>query len=503
MVEAIIIGAGIGGLSAAAYLAKAGRKVLVLEQESHPGGSARVFKRKGFTFPTGPHSVTVPGYITDSLSRLGVKEPPGFIRDHFEVRRGDMDIMISVPLQTLAKKLMNHFPEEHEGIIAIINVLDEVIAALDALAPLDLIEKGINANSAREIIGRWGNISALSLLDRHLKDQRLKDLLGNQGTSDTEMPVVLLANMWRFMSKEGIWYIQGGIGKIPEHLAERVRAFGGEIRFGERVERILVHDSAVAGVELASGESIKSLVVISDADYKKTLLGLLPGNTIMLNKKEEISRMPLTSSAFTVFVGVKKDLVDLSAFNGHHLLVKLMEGEPVPWKLKKPLLDDFMMDDIWLSWWSKHDANLAPPGYEALTIKVTAPFDHFAPYSGGGRGRHRDSYYLMKEEMADALVSAASEVIPGLSDAVVVREVASPLTYKYWGHRSEGSVAGWSWRSGDYPEPWAHSLAITPVRGLLIVGLQSFTRLFYVGMGTAFYRGKYAADIVLHEKSIS
>ena len=85
----------------------------------------------------------------------------------------------------------------------------------------------------------------------------------------------------------------------------------------------------------------------------------------------------------------------------------------------------------------------------------------------------------------------------------MVREVATPLTYKYWGHRSEGSVAGWSWRSGDYPEPWAKSLAITPVRGLLMVGLQSFTHLFYGGMGTSLYSGKFAADIVLSKKSIS
>ena len=293
-----------------------------------------------------------------------------------------MDILISVPLTALAKQLLDHFPEEQKGIIAIINVLDEVMGALDVMQPSDLIEKagGITTNNAaREVIERWSNISAYELLDRHLQDQRLKDILGSQGTSETEMSVVLLAKMWSFMSKEGIWYIQGGIGKIPEHLAERVCAFGGEIRFGERVEHILVHDGAAIGVKLITGELIKSPVVISDADYKETLLGLLPGNTIMANKREEISCMPLTSSAFTVFLGLKKDLVDLSPFNGHHLLIKLMEGEPVPWELKRPVPEDFLMDEIWLSWWSKHDANLAPPGCEALTIKVTAPFDHFAP----------------------------------------------------------------------------------------------------------------------------
>ncbi len=93
------------------------------------------------------------------------------------------------------------------------------------------------------------------------------------------------------------------------------------------------------------------------------------------------------------------------------------------------------------------------------------------------------------------------EVVPGLPGAVVVREVATPLTYLDRGHRSEGAVAGWSWRFGDYPEPWARSLAVTPVQGLFMVGLQSFTRLFYGGMGTSMYSGKYAADLVLSGKT--
>jgi all-trans-retinol 13,14-reductase len=496
--DAIIIGAGIGGLSAAAYLARAGRKVIVLEQDHHLGGTASVFKRSGFIFPTGQQSFTAPEYIEASLRELGVEQELSFTRDCFQVRRGAMDIIISVPLHQLARKLSDYFPMEQEGIHTVINVLEEVMAALDAVRPEDLIEQSSTTNSAnREVLGRWGNVSARDLVDRHLHDQRLKDLLGSQGTSESEMSVVLLAQMWRFMSRVGIWYTSSGICEVPELLASRVRALGGEIRPGERVERILVNDGAAAGVELAGGSLIKSPIVISDADYKETILKLLPPGTIPAPEKKEVSLMPLTSSAFTVFLGVKKELADLSAFRADHLLVKLMEGKPVPWEQKRPHPEDFLQDEIWLSWWSRHDPALAPPGCEALMIKVTAPFDAFAPFYGGGRGHHHEHYYSMKEGMADALVEAASKILPGLPGAVVVREVATPLTYKDWGHRSEGSVAGWSWRFGDHPEPWTRSLAVTAVPGLFMVGLQSFTRIFYGGMGTAMYSGKYAAEMVM------
>lgn len=487
--DVIVIGAGIGGLSAAAYLARAGRKVIVFEQDNHLGGNAHVFRRSGFTFPAGPMSFTAPEYISASLRDLGVKGSLVFVRDHFQVRRGSLDQVISLPLPRLAQELSNNFPREKQGIRAVIGVLEEVIAALDQISPEDLMEE-TGTTPSRQVIERWGSIPARDLVYRHLKDPFLRDLLGSQGTSEPEMSVVLLARMWSFMSKEGIWYTWGGINKVPELLAGRVRAFGGDIRPGERVERILVQEGRAVGVELAEGARIRSPLVISNADYKETFLKLL--HEVPASEKEAVLRMPLTPSAFSVFMGVKKGSVDLSAFQGDHLLVKLEEGEPVPWEDKKPRPEDFMQDEIWLSWWSRHDPKLAPPGCEALVLKVTAPYDVFAPFDGRSQ-----CYYSMKEEMADALVGAASKILPGLSRPAIIREVATPLTYKDWGHRSCGSVAGWSWRSGDQPETWTRSLAVTRVDGLLMVGVQSFTRLFYGGIGTAMYSGKYAADIAL------
>jgi len=498
--DAIIIGAGVGGLTAAAYLARAGRKVIVLEQDSHIGGTGYVFRRCGFTFPTGPQSITMPAYIDDSLCELGVERRLHFIRDRFAVRRGSLDIMISQPLHIFAEQLLDHFPEEHKGIKIVIKVLEEVMAALDVLQPYDLIEEApgcITDSNACKVLERWGSIPARDIIERHLKDQSLKDLLGSQGTGETIMSVVLLAQMWRFMSRIGIWYVEGGIEAIPFLLAERLRIFGGVIRLGERVKHIKVQDNVVTGVELSGGTIIKTPLVISNADYRETIEELLPPDAFPDSEREIISRMHLTSSAFTVFLGVKRDLVDLSAFRGDHLFVKLKEGEPVPWELKNSRQEDFLQDEIWLSWWSRHDSTLAPPGCEAMILKVGSPFEAFAPFSGGGRGRHNERYYSFKEELADALVAAAANILPGLPGAVIVREVATPLTYKYWGHRSEGSVAGWSWRSVEQAKPWARSLAVTKVSGLLVVGLQSFTRLFYGGMGTSMYSGKYAADIVL------
>jgi Phytoene dehydrogenase and related proteins len=315
--------------------------------------------------------------------------------------------------------------------------------------------------------------------------------------------------MWDFMAEWGIWYPLEGIDVVGDLLAQRVRGLDGIVALGRRVDRIMVDRGRVTGVVLADGAVVSAPVVVSGADYCHTMSDLLPPDAAAAEAGAGAARLPLTPSNFTVFLGVRRESVDLGAFRGHQLLVKLEEGDPVPWVDKQPRAEDFRRDEIWLCWWSRHQgsvhegaankvpARLAPPGHEALVLKVMAPFAPFTPLDGGGRGRHAHDYYTRKERLADALVAAAEEIVPGLSEAVVVREVATPLTYRDWGHRSEGSVAGWSWRAEDAPEARSRSLVQTSVPGLYMAGLQAFTKLFLGGMGTALYSGQCAAEAVL------
>jgi all-trans-retinol 13,14-reductase len=399
-----------------------------------------------------------------------------------------------------------------------VGVLEDLIAAFRALQPRDFTVPGpwsttpadaaslrpsgdAGTGSAVALLERWGEVPAQALLDDHIRDQRVRDLLGSQGTSETSMPVVLLARMWDFMAARGIWYPVDGIGIAGEMLAARFSESGGDLRLGTEVIEILVKHGRAAGVRLRSGEEVRARLVISDADYRRTLLDLLPPAALSDSTTRVVAQQPLTASVFAVFLGVEAGGVDLGAFRGHQLLVKVEEGSAVPWPHKKPAPEDFATEELWLCWWSRHSARerLAPPGCEALVIKVMAPYAPFLRLDGGGRRRHAEEYYRVKERMADAVVATAERVVPGLAEATVVREVATPLTYRDWGHRSEGSVAGWSWRAGDVPEPWAQDLVTTPLPGLLSVGLQAYTRLFLGGLGTSLFSGGRAADLALAE----
>ncbi len=510
-------------------------RVVVFEQDRHVGGTAHTFRRAGYTFPAGPLSFTAPGYVACALRDLGVKQPLEFERAVFQVRRPPLDAVVSVPLAQLEARLVEQFPSERAGIAEVLGSLEELIRALHTLGPGRLIRdqagtvagmgrrepvggepgraepggrrpaggEALGVSAAGAVVRKWENVPARTVIERHLKGQALRDLLGSQGTSGTVMSMVLLAQMWDFMAVTGIWYPTGGVDLLGRLLRPRLEECGGTIVRGMRVESIGVSRGRVTGVALADGSEVRALSVVSDADYRRTILDLLPVSAVEEGRRETIGRLPLSPSAFTVFLGIDPRKTDLSAFRGHHMLTKLEEGDPVPWVAKRPRSEDFLRDELWLSWWSRHDERLAPEGREALMIKVMAPFGAFGRFGDTDRGHRPQQYQALKSESAAAVVAASERVIPGLSSSVEVQEVATPVTYRDWGHRSEGSVAGWSWNAGDLPDPWSQEMVLGPVRGLFLVGLQAYTRLFYGGTGTSVFSGLRAADLVLAQASDS
>lgn len=549
---------------AACHLARAGWQVVVVEQDPHVGGTAHVFRRQGYVFPAGPLSFTVPGYLAYTLQELGIEQPLSFWRAVFQVVRPPLDAVISVPLRQLELQLVKQFPAERMGISEVVGILEDLIPALRAAGrglvlgssraivaedgravaagndqagvtgegwsrPLassesaaDGVAEGVSPvpsaagasargerpagasfsrEAAQAVLARWERVSARTVMERYLRHPALRDLLGSQGTSEPVMSMVLLAQMWDFMAVEGIWYPVEGIDVLGRLLAQRFAELGGVLGLGTRVAGITVEKGRVVGVKLDDGSAIVAPVVVSDADYRQTVLDLLPVSAVEESQRDLVASLPLSPSAFTVFLGVDRSKVDLSLFRGHHILTKLEEGPSVPWHEKQLRAADFLRDELWLSWWSRHDPCLAPPGREALMVKVMAPFAPAAAFDTSTVKRRRPSrsaaYQAWKRDMATAVVQTAAQLLPGLVEAVEVQEVATPLTYRDWGHRSEGSVAGWSWRVDELPDSWARALVVGPVPGLYMVGLQSFTRLFFGGAGTSAYSGRLVAEMVL------
>ena len=114
--DTIIIGAGVGGLTAAAKLLKAGLHVLVLEKNPHPGGTAYVYRRKGFSFPMGPLGFSNLAIVKESLKRCGGREELSFDRIHFRLRAFDLDLPLSLPFSEIVDSFTKHFPSDGQAL---------------------------------------------------------------------------------------------------------------------------------------------------------------------------------------------------------------------------------------------------------------------------------------------------------------------------------------------------------------------------------------------------
>ena len=146
--------------------------------------------------------------------------------------------------------------------------------------------------------------------------------------------------------------------------------------------------------------------------------------------------------------------------------------------------------------WSRDDSALAPNGAAVIVIRTEAVYSHFAKYRSVW-GERLPEYNEYKVKLSRELVREVENLVPGLEDAAIVVDVATPLTFEEQGGRSEGAVAGWSWDYEDFHDDRPRELVRTPIKGLCTAGYQAFSALFMGGVPAAIESGKRAAAAVL------
>jgi prolycopene isomerase len=483
----IIVGAGIGGLTAAAMLVKAGLRVLVLDRNLHPGGTAYMYQRKGFTFPMGPLGFSHPKLIQDVLNTLGEGKNLDLSRVHYRLRAFDMDIPLSLAFHEMVGELTTIFPSEAKG-------LGEFFNDIMVMNPSDPLSSK-----------KYPDISASQYLSGLIKDWRLRRILGSIGTRDPYSGLPLLAAMWNLMCHEGIWFPEEGMQSFCERLAKAVAGNiegSGEIRLNKDVAKIRVDQGKVLGVILKDGTEIDSSSVISNADYKTSFLQLMEPQMIPPEWYDAISSGRQTGSVFQVCLGVVTGKADLSAFKKASRLIyrrggrKVEERESLDWNAQEIDPEVLAGQELEVSLWGKDWEKASSEGRAAIVIRAEADYNHFAKYRLGWRQRSPE-YQGYKTRLAQAFIREIDHLIPGLEKAILVTDVATPLTFEDQGGRSGGAVAGWSWDYEDLRDEKPKELIRTPIKGLYMAGYQAFSALFMGGIPTAMESGRRAAQAVL------
>lgn len=494
--DAIIIGAGFGGLSCGSLLAKNGKKVLILEKSQHAGGTSSVFSRGGYDFPMGALGFSHPQRILEFLDEIGISDKPTFERTHYHLISPNIECTYSVPFTELKEKLRQIYPQESK-IDAFFEKLETITSLvqdihqwhpdyiLDGKIPDELKKKDSLFAKKMDSAIAYALTPGKDLLDQYFSDALIKNFLGSMGTQTPCMSLMNLAIMWHLMSEIGIWYPSSGMDSLISMIENAFIANGGELWTGRAVQKILFKAGKAAGVKTEEGETLESRWVISNADAKKTFLELVDKQHVPFAYLKNIRTVPYSDSEFCVYLGIDPKKVNLDAMKTRHLFYrqKLELGSCQE-------LTDFANREIAISQWSPK---------KSLILRVSFPYGHFSRFWSGEK-RRAPEYREYKKQLAVSLVQTVEKILPGLSSSIRLMEAATPLTYQDWGNRFQGSISGWTWDVKNKNITGSKLMIRTPIPNLLRVGIYAASELFLGGVPTAIHTGCLAARLVCKKK---
>jgi prolycopene isomerase len=405
--DVVVIGAGMGGLTAGALLARAGKKVLVLEAGSAPGGHAQVIRTGPYTFDSCDHltwgceeaTPFGPGLIDAVLRHLGVRDRCEFVRmadPIYEARFPGLTLPVPSGREAYVDAHARQFPAEGAALRRLAELHAAILRELNAL-PVKPRARDLLSIRRFPAVFRYRNATMRDVIDHELTDPRLKDLYATLwpwiGPPPTQASFLAFAGMMAAYVEDGAYYPVGSFQRLADAVATGLTTAGGELLLGVPVTRILADRRRVVGVELTGGQLIRAPVVISNVDARETFGEMLGQDHVPVRYRRRLQRMAVSPLWVALYAATDLDVgslevphdVTLSTRWGHGQSGAASPDEIAELSVLIPTLKD---------------RSLAPPGEHLVILKTIAPATWDA--TAGDRS------------FADRMLELAERVLPDL-----------------------------------------------------------------------------------------
>jgi phytoene dehydrogenase-like protein len=483
--DVIIIGGGLAGLSAGAYIARDGSSLLVCEQSDQTGGYFRSFSREGFFFDAGLKAVENSGMLIPMLQQLELSQKINLHKSTSAMVLADDFIVLKNPqdIHKFYGLLGQHFPDQIPGLKVLEKESEKISQWVNVMVtlPNPLFEE------PQKILRRlpgwlFHNLPALinfkhtqallevpltSFMSRYLSNPNLMRILSQLYFSGTPA----LFGLGYSKVYLDYFYPEKGMQSLTDTLRDYIVEKGGHVQTNTRVTKISIENGQAIGVELENGRVIKSKYVVSASDMRRTFLDLVEPQALKADFRVRIEKAEIGESAVCVFLGTDIPPEKLPVQGCQHLYVHPdYQGIEAMDRMKD---DFFLSTPVEMSIPVLNNPALAPPGKSGIIISALAK-SAFSRDWETQNGKPTEAYYLLKEKVEDQLINIAQRVIPDLKEHILFRQSATPHTYSRYTLNSGGSICGWTYerqttfhRQGT---PGMGTSMLTPIRNLLQAG---------------------------------
>jgi len=502
--DTIIIGSGAGGLAAALCLARAGRKVLVLEQHTVPGGWCHSFFLNGHRFSPGVHYIGQMGKgesTRELYEGLGVANDLVFFRmnpaayEHCWI--GEHRVDMPAGIGALSAQLAERFPHERERLKRYLRTVQRVADQLQVIHRMSGFWDHVTIPFRTRHLGKYGLFSLKRVIDWHLKDPLLKAVLnvqcGDHGLPPALAPFPLHAAVMQHYF-DGAYYPMGGGAGIVKAMTTAIKKHGGVVRTGTGVKRILIEGEGkgrrAVGVELANGERIMAATIISNADPHKTYLGMVGKEHLepKLIRKLEATRYSVTS--IMLFITVDMDVRAAGLDSGNIWMLRTADMEELFRDLSRTdILTDEEFPGAFISCPTLKDPTSFNGRYHDIEMVTYLDYTAFERFSG--LGERTPEYLAWKERIMEKMLNMLERALPGVRGRIVQAQIGTPITNEHYVQSTRGSVYGTE-RTLKHIGPFAYTPR-APIANLYLTGASTLTH----GVAGASISGVVTAAVVL------
>jgi phytoene dehydrogenase-like protein len=461
--DAIIIGAGMSGLVCGCYLAKAGMKVLIVEQHDKPGGYFSSFKRREFLFDAAAHSFgnyREGGHVRKVLTELGIGKL-------IKIKRFDPSNIIITPdfkitlqndIKVTIANLSNIFPKEKDNIVKFFKFL---------------------ASADQSEFTKLRNMTFSSLLNSFFSNSKLINSLavpvfGSGGLPPSSMHAFIGAKIFSEFILDGGYYPEGGIQNLPNAVAHVIKQHRGTILYRNLVKKIIVKNNAVMGIETDNNKEFIAKHVISACDISQTFKTFLGKSLVSNGIEHELNNMIPSLSFFILYIGLDRPFEGLPPNGTNIWYLPYYDLDRIYLNIKECYFEDAGMYLLRLS-----------PDKKTLIASFLATF------------KTRSFWNHHKMRIAQNFLNRIAELIPNLKKHILYFDVATPATLHRYTLNDEGAAFGWAKIPSQIFNPIFSNASF--IKGLYLTG--HWTGIGF-GMPGACYSGHDVAKRILRRENI-